>query len=95
MENTFDFVINEEDEVMLLIYARDGAPSNPFIEISPEDKTAILHRNDNDEILLENIDDEVIDSLHDADTLLVCELSADADNEDTKIVNAYEVDISM
>ncbi len=95
MENTFDFVINDEDEVMLLLYTRDGKPEKPFIEIMPQDKSAILHRNSEDKILLEDIGDEVIDSLHDADTLLVCELSREENDDDTQIVNAYEADINM
>ena len=44
MDDTFDFIINDEDEVLLLIFAREGDPKDPVIEINPETKTAILHR---------------------------------------------------
>ena len=95
MINSFDFIINDEDEVMLLIYAREGQPQNALIDINAADKTAILHRNPSDSITLQDIPAEVIDSLQDADSLLVCELSIEENEEDTKIVNAYEADINL
>ena len=95
MKDTFDFIVNDEDEAMLLIYAREGEPKNPLIEINPNDKTAILHRNDDDEIMLQEVPDEVIDSLRDADTLLICELSREEKEEDSKIVRAYEADVNL
>ena len=91
---TYDFLINDEDEAMLLLYARDGAPENPSIEINPEDGTAVLTRNPEDSISLEDIPDEVLDSLQEADKLLVCELSLDDDEKDTQIVYAYEAEIN-
>ncbi len=91
---TFDFLINEEDETMLLLYAQETEPVNPRIELLPEEKSAILYRSDNDEIQLNDIPDEVFDSLAEADKLMVCELSAEEKEEDTKIVYAYEAEIS-
>ena len=41
---TFDFLINDEDEVMLLLYQREGEPQNPHIEIDEEEKAALLYR---------------------------------------------------
>ena len=95
MKDTFDFIINDEDEVMLLLYAREGDPKDPVIEINPSDNTAVLHRNNEDEIMLQDVPDQVIDSLHDADSLLVCELSREEKEEDSKIVRAYEADVSL
>ena len=95
MKNTFDFIVNDEDEVMLLLYSRDSKAQNAFIEISADEHSAILHRNENDSVLLQNIEDNIIDSLQDADTLLVCELNPDENQEDAQIVDAYEADINM
>lgn len=95
MINNFDFIINDEDEVMLLIYARDGQPQDAVIDINAEEKTGVLHRNATDSITLQDIPEDVIDSLQDADSLLVCELSIEEKEEDTKIVNAYEADINL
>ncbi len=90
---TFDFLINDEDEVMLLLYQREGEPENPHIEIDFEEKAALLYRNDNDIIELSDISDDVLDSLQDADKLLVCELSRTENEEEEEITHAYEAEI--
>jgi hypothetical protein len=92
--DTYDFLINEEDETMLLLYVREGAPENPSIAIDTENKSAILTRNNDDTISLDAIPDDVLDSLQDADKLLVCELSIEDSDEQTKIVYAYEAEIT-
>lgn len=91
---TFDFLINDEDEVMLLLYAQESEPKDARIELNPEEKSAILSRNENDDIMLSDIPDNVFDSLVDADKLMVCELSAEDNEYDTKIIYAYEAEIS-
>lgn len=92
--DTFDFLINDEDEVMLLLYQRKGEPQNARIEIDGDNKTAVLFRNENDNIMLKEISPDVFDSLQDADKLLVCELSREENETDTQIVYAYEAEIS-
>ncbi len=92
--DTYDFLINDEDEAMLLLYVREGNPENPVIEINQDDKSAVLYRRPGDEIALEGIPDDVLDSMADADKLLVCELSIEDDEKDTKIVYAYEAEIN-
>lgn len=91
--NTYDFIVNEEDEVMLLLHAQDSEPQNPRFEIDMNEKSAVLVRNDNDEILLEGLDDNILDSLQDEDKLLVCELKVGETDEDSQIVYAYEAEI--
>lgn len=91
---TFDFLINDEDEVMLLLYQQEGEPKNPRIELNPEEKSAVLNRTENEELMLSDIPEDVFDSLDDADKLMVCELSAEENEEDTQIVYAYEAEIS-
>ena len=49
---TFDFLINEEDEVMLLLYAREGEPKDAVIEINFDENKAVLVRRENDAIEL-------------------------------------------
>lgn len=91
--DVFDFVVNDEDEVMLLLYQRESEPETPFIVLKPEENCAVLRRNSDDEIFLGDIGDEIFDSLAEADKLLVCEISRAEKEEDTQIVNAYEADI--
>ncbi len=92
--DTYDFLINDEDETMLLLYVRNSSPENPSIEIDFENKTAILQRNSNDGVSLANIPDEILDSLQDSDKLLVCELSMENDEKETQIIYAYEAEIN-
>ncbi len=91
---TYDFVINDEDEVMLLLYAGDTAPSEDArIVLDAENNSAELYRSENETIFLEGIPDDIFDSLADADKLLVCEITDTEKEEDSKIVYAYEADI--
>lgn len=92
--DSYDFLINDEDEAMLLLYVRDTAPDNPAIEIDAESRSAVLSRNNDDKIQLSDIPEEVLDALQDADKLLVCELSIEDDEEETKIIYAYEAEIT-
>lgn len=95
--DTFDFLINEEDEVMLLLYERDNEPcATPHIEFNIEDKSALLYRNNDDILDLKDIDPSIFDSIQDADKLLICELSREEDSEgDNAVIRAYEADISL
>ena len=91
---TYDFVVNDEDEVMLLLYASDTPPSeNTRVVLDVEHNSAELYRTDNESIVLEDVPDDIFDSLADADKLLVCEISDAEREEDTKIIYAYEADI--
>lgn len=92
--DTFDFLINDEDEVMLLLYEREGEPKETRIELNSEDLSALLIRNETDSLLLKDISADVFDSLQDADKLLVCELSRSENEKETEIVHAYEAEIS-
>ena len=95
--DSFDFIVNDEDEVMLLLYERDTDPvTTPRIEFNIEEKTALLYRNDEDILELVDIEDNIIDSLQDADKLLVCELSQETDEDGDNIIKrAYEVDVAL
>ena len=91
---TYDFVVNDEDEVMLLLYAGESAPATETrIVLDAENHSAELFRNDDESIVLEAIPDEIFDSLIDADKLLVCELSNTENEVDSRSVYASEADI--
>ena len=92
--DTYDFLINDEDETMLLLYVREGEPQDAVINVDYDNKSAVLYRNSADIVNLEGISDEVLDSLRDADKLLICELSIEDDEKDTSIVYAYEAEIN-
>ena len=89
----YDFVVNDEDEVMLLLYASNTEPQNARFVLNIEENKAELYRNEQECVVLENIPDDIFDSLADADKLLVCEISDTEKDEDSEIVFAYEADI--
>lgn len=91
--NTFEFLISDEDEIMLLLYARDIAPEQPAVRLNPEDKTIELYRRVDDAFTLENVEDEVFELLKDAETLLVCEIFPIEETEETEIVYTYDAAI--
>lgn len=88
--NTFDFMISEENEVMLVIFARDIAPEDPIARLDPEHKTVELYRRKNDAFTLENVDDEVFELLKKEDNLLVCEILPTDNPDETEIIYTYE-----
>ena len=89
--NFYDFLINDEDEVMLLLYARENTPQTPSISIDTSTNSAIFYRNENDSFSLQEIPSDIIDALQEVDNILVCELNED--EESPQIVNAYEAEI--
>lgn len=93
--DAFDFIINEEDEVMLLLYAREGEAKDAVIEIDAGNRSAVLYRNEEDGVVIDRIPDDAFDSLQDADSLMVCELSREEREEDVEIVRTYEADIVL
>lgn len=92
-KSTYDFIINDEDEVMLLLYAAQTKPENARFTLNFAQKSAELKRNADEIVVLQSIPDDVIDSLADADTLLVCEITDAEKDEDCELVYAYEAEI--
>ena len=91
--NTFDFVIDEDDNIMLIMYEREGEPLKSVIKINREERSINFYRNDYDKIELEGIEDDILDRLEDEEKLSVAELSIEEDPEDTIIVYSYDADI--
>ena len=88
--NTFDFLISEENEDMLIIYARDIAPEDPIVRLNPEQKNVELYRRRNDAFTLESVSDDVFAILKNEEKLLVCEILPTDDPDETEIVYTYE-----
>lgn len=89
----YDFVVNDEDEVLLLLYAGETEPKDARIVLNVAENSAELYRNEAECIVLDNIPNDIFDSLADTDKLLICEISDTDKEEDSKIVFAYEADI--
>ena len=91
--NTFDFMVTDENDVMLLLYARETAPENPTVTLNKDEHSIILTRNQEDVLTLEDVEDEIFDNLQDDTTLLVCEIEPSENEEDAEIVYTYEAEI--
>ena len=94
--NTFDFMITDEGDVMLVMFARDIEPhENPAVILYPEDHVIEFYRSDTEAMTLEEVDDDVFKNLENEPTLLVCEINPDdSENpEEAEIVYAYEAEI--
>ena len=70
----FEFIVTEENDVMLVIYARSGNPENPTIKINELAKQVILQRNPSDIVTLEYVSDNVLEILNEDDVLLITEV---------------------
>ena len=75
--NKYDFIVNEDDEVMLLIYAQNDTPVNPHLNIDVQNNQAILYRSENSGVTLDDISEDILDLLLGFDKILICELSAE------------------
>ncbi len=93
--NTFDFVVNDANELMLLIHAQDTEAKNARLELNVDENSALLVRNEESELLLEGLPEDIVDSLLEADALMVCEIRIGETDEDSEIVNAYEADVEV
>jgi hypothetical protein len=70
----FEFIITEEDDIMLIIYARSTNPENPEVELNKEQKRVILRRNSTDVVTLEGVEDKIMENLSQEKALLIAEV---------------------
>lgn len=87
---SFDFLITDQDEVMLIITAQDTPPEAPAVRLHPETKSIELYRHLNDAYTLQNVDGEVFSLLNNEEELLVCETKPTESPDETEIVYTYE-----
>ena len=93
IKNTFDFLISNEDEVMLILNARDTNPRDPAVRLRPEEHIVELYRSPQEPYTLQNVDADVFRLLKEEDNLLICEISPTDNPDETEIVYAYEAPI--
>ncbi|MBQ8481762.1 MAG: hypothetical protein IJ532_04445 [Alphaproteobacteria bacterium] len=88
--NTYDFLISDENEVMLILYSRDSEPENPAVHLDAENHTIELYRNSEDALTLQYVDSDIFNNLAEEDKLLVCEIQPTDNPDETEIIYAYE-----
>jgi len=89
----YNFLISDENEVLLVLYARDIAPEQPAVRLNPAQNIIELYRRVDDAFTLENVENEVFENLQEAENLLVCEILPIANSDETEIVYTYEAPI--
>lgn len=72
-QDFYEIIENKYGELAIFIDARDGAPVNPVLEFDGK-KTALLKRDSHLSVALENINDETVAPLAEAEFVLVVEL---------------------
>jgi len=95
--NTFDFIITDQGEVMLIMYARETKPHpQPAVRLDPVNHLIELYRTESEVMTLEEVSDDIFNNLKNEESLLVCEINPkDGDNpEEAEIVYAYEAEIA-
>lgn len=93
--NTYEFIINDDDEIMLLLYSQNGHPESPILEIEAKERKGFLYRSKGSGLAIEDITEDDLDILCLSDKILVCEISTDKNEDDVKITNAYECAINL
>ena len=95
--DTYDFMITDQGDVMLVMYARETEPHlRPVVRLNPAEHIIEFYRTDTEAMTLEDVSDDVFKNLEGKDNLLVCEINPkDSENpEEAEIVYAYEAEFA-
>ncbi|MCL2186503.1 MAG: hypothetical protein FWB86_11755 [Treponema sp.] len=83
----YDVVVNAQNEIMIVMYAREGNPDSPQA-YRTADGDVILQRNKNDLIIIDTLTPETFEYFKKVSTILVNEI-----DNDGLTVNIYDVSI--
>lgn len=89
---SYEIIENENNEIMILIYAGPTEPANSTYTINEYAKHIILKRNSKDTLYIEQLSDEYMQKIKKLNTIYVCELKYNEnlkEDEETDIVYAY------
>lgn len=87
LEPSFDFLINQNKKIMLIILARPDMVQNPFI-VFDKKKTLALFRDKNEIIKLTEIPKKVLKKLKETDEIAITEM-----NEESQPIRQYTAKI--
>ncbi len=91
--NTFQFLITDEKDVALLIYAREGRAERPLVRLFRNEQKVEIYRNEEDELTLEQVDDSVFVNLNGKNNLLICEVLPAENEGEIEVIDSYRADI--
>jgi hypothetical protein len=81
----YDIVVNASDEIMIVMYKREGDPLSPEA-YKTADKTIVLKRNTNNLITFDSLPDETFEYFTRVNTILVNEI-----DDEGKSIHVYDV----
>lgn len=70
----FEFIVTEEEDLFLVIYARSGNPENPTIKLDMDKKQVALYRNPTDIVFLDEVAENIFEILKEESALLITEV---------------------
>lgn len=90
-QDTYELLENDNNEIMVLLYAVDSTPYDPYFTINERRSCLIIHRNPNDNVFAMGLAPETINKLKKLDVIYVCELNYTTnEEEENKIIHAYK-----
>lgn len=78
-EQEYDFLLNTDNELMLVFYGLDAEPEKPVLTLSGREYVLLTRRNDEPQIKMADIPDEIWKHLYPAEKVLVCEIDEDGE----------------
>ena len=88
-ETIYDFIVNKDGEVMLVLNSYSGEPENARFLFDGKN-IALFYRKNDMPIRLSDLPDNIVENLNSNNELLVCEMGDDGDFE-----RAYSVPILL
>lgn len=89
----FDFIITEDNNVILMIYARETAPYEPSAQLLPEEGKIVIQRNQDEILNLSPVEQDVFNALKQTKKLLVCEIKSTKKANEKEISFVYHIEI--
>lgn len=72
----YDFLMNDDGEVLVIFDGMEGLPDDPFV-ILRDDSVFLTRSEDADQIKMDKVPKDVMATLKNAQALLVCEVDED------------------
>jgi hypothetical protein len=92
--NMFQFLVSDENEVVLLLYAREGHADRPLARLFRNEQKIEIYRSGDDELTLEQVDDNIFVLLNGKHNFMVCEVLPAENEGEVEIIDSYFIEIT-
>lgn len=87
-EEEYDFLLNTDDELMLVFYGLDSEPKNPTLALHQREYVLLTRAADEPQIRMDDVPDEIWEHLYKVKKVLVCEI-----DEDGEFKHVYDIPV--